>query len=152
MAHDIRRTVTTTWAPEEVYAYMLDFTSAEEWDAGTVTCTLVSGDGGVGTTYQNVSQFRGNETTLEYVTESADESAGTHRFVIVGKNKTVTSRDTITIVPGDGGGSSVDYRAEMTFHGFAALASPFLTKPLQKLGDDTAKQLKETLDARAAAR
>ena len=87
---------------------------------------------------------------MEYVTESADESAGTHRFVIVGKNKTVTSRDTITIVPGDGGGSSVDYRAEMTFHGLAALASPFLTKPLQRLGDDTAKQLKETLDAKAA--
>lgn len=151
MAHDIRRTVTTTWAPEYVFSYLLDFTSAEEWDAGTVTCTLVSGDGGVGTTYRNVSQFRGTETTLEYVTESVDETAGTHRFVIVGKNKTVTSRDTITVDPAADGGSSVDYRAEMTFHGIAALASPFLTKPLQKLGDDTAKQLKETLDAKAAS-
>ncbi len=116
-----------------------------------MTCTLLSGDGGVGTTYRNVSEFRGNETTLEYVTESADESAGTHRFVIVGRNKTVTSRDTITIDPAEGGGSSVDYRAEMTFHGLAALASPFLGKALQKLGDDTAEQLKETLDAKAAS-
>lgn len=148
MAHDIRRTVTTRWDPESVFAYLLDFTHADEWDAGTVTCDLLSGDGGVGTRYRNVSEFRGNETELEYVVESIE---GRHRFVIVGRNKTVTSTDTVTVDPTPDGGASVDYRAEMNFHGLAALASPFLSGPLQKLGDDTEAKLTKTLDAKASS-
>jgi len=46
-------------------------------------------------------------------------------------------------------GSEVEYRAEMTFKGLAALASPFLNKPLQKLADDTEAQLASTLERRA---
>jgi hypothetical protein len=145
MAHEIIRTLTTRWDPESVLAYLLDFTSAEEWDAGTVSCTLLAGDGGVGTTYRNVSRFLGNETTLDYVVESVSPG---HRFVITGTNKTVTSRDTIT-VRASGAGAEVVYRAEMTFHGFASVISPLLSPFLKRLGDDTEAQLGRTLDAKA---
>lgn len=146
MAHEIIRTLTTRWDAESVLAYMLDFTSAEEWDAGTVSCTLLSGDGGVGTTYRNVSKFLGRETTLDYEVESISPG---HEFVITGKNKTVTSRDTIK-VRSSGGGAEVVYQAEMTFHGFAAVVSPLLTPFLKKLGDDTEAKLRHTLDAKAS--
>lgn len=146
MAHDIQRTVTTTWDPDSVFGYLLDFSSAEEWDAGTVSCTRTNGDGGLGTTYRNVSKFLGRETTLEYTVESIDPGS---RCVITGRNKTVTSTDTITVRPA-AGGTEVHYRAEMVFHGLASVASGLLTPFLKKLGDDTAAKLERALAAKAA--
>ena len=145
MAHQLVRTITTRWDPTSVFDYLLDFENAEQWDAGTVSCRRTSGDGGVGTHYRNVSEFRGNETELDYVVETVEPG---RRFVITGTNKTVTSKDTVTVRPA-GSGSEVEYRADMTFKGLAALASPFLTKPLQKLADDTETQLERTLEGKA---
>ncbi len=145
MAHQLVRTISTTWDPASVFDYLLDFENAEQWDAGTVTCRRTSGDGGVGTHYRNVSEFRGSETELDYVVETVEPG---RRFVITGTNKTVTSKDTVTVRPA-GAGSEVEYRAEMTFKGLAALASPFLTKPLQKLADDTETKLGHALEGKA---
>jgi carbon monoxide dehydrogenase subunit G len=145
MAHELVRTIPTRWDPQSVFDYLLDFGNAEEWDAGTVSCTRTSGDGGVGTHYRNVSEFRGRETELDYVVETIDPG---RRFVITGTNKTVTSKDTVTVRP-TGGGSEVEYRAEMTFKGLASLASPFLAKPLQQLADDTETKLSQALEQRA---
>lgn len=141
MPHCIQRTVRTSWDARSVFDYLLDFENAVEWDAGTITCRRTSGEGGVGTTYENVSEFRGSRTTLEYTVESVD---GGHRFVITGRNKTVTSKDTITVEQ-EGGRTSVDYQAEMTFHGLAKLASPFLGGALERLGDDAERTLSEAL-------
>ncbi|WP_188779713.1 SRPBCC family protein [Marmoricola endophyticus] len=147
MSHLIQRTVHTSWDAQSVFDYLLAFENAVEWDAGTVTCHRTSGEGGVGTTYENVSEFRGSRTTLEYTVESVE---GSHRFVIIGRNKTVTSKDTITVEEHDGS-TSVDYQAEMTFHGIAKLASPFLGGALTKLGDDAEKTLSEALSKHAGS-
>ena len=138
----VERTVTTTTPPEKVFPYLVDFANATEWDSGTVSCERVSGDGGPGTVYKNVSKFMGNEVELEYTTESTDEP----RFVIVGRNETTTSHDTITVTPGPAGGSTVVYRADFTFTGLAKVAGPLLKPFLEKLGNDTAAQLKTALD------
>ena len=53
----IERTVATTASPERVFAYLLDFRNTTEWDSGTRSCELVSGDGGPGTAYRNVSHW-----------------------------------------------------------------------------------------------
>src|SRR4029078_3147759 len=119
MTHQLVRTISTPWDPASVFSYLLDFENAEEWDAGTVSCRRTSGDGGIGTHYRNVSEFRGRETELEYVVESVE--AG-RQFVITGSNRTVTSRDTVTVRPTDAG-SEVEYRAQMTFKGVAAVGS-----------------------------
>src|SRR5215203_2657485 len=70
----IERTLSTTAPPERVFAYRLDFRNATQWDAGTVSCERVSGDGGPGTVYRNVSELAGNTIELEYTVESVDES------------------------------------------------------------------------------
>ena len=95
----VQRTVTTTAPPERVLPYLLDFENAVEWDSGTVTCQLLSGDGSPGTVWHNVSKFAGRTVDLDYTLESVTETS----FVIVGRNETTTSRDTITVVP-DGSG------------------------------------------------
>ena len=62
----LQRSVECNAAPAAVFAYLSDFTNTNEWDPGTVKTVRVSGDGGVGTTYQNTSKFMGRETELTY--------------------------------------------------------------------------------------
>lgn len=138
----VERTITTTASPEVVFPYLVDFRNATEWDAGTVSCERVSGDGGPGTVYKNVSKFMGNEVELEYTTDTVQEP----RFVIIGRNDSTTSHDEITVLPAEGGGSTVVYHAEFTFSGLSKIAAPLLKPFLDKLGNDTAEQLKSALD------
>ena len=141
MTMTVERTIRTTAAPDVVFPYLVDFRNATEWDAGTVSCERVSGDGGPGTVYKNVSKFAGNTVELEYTTRTVAEP----EFVIVGKNDTTTSHDTITVRP-DGTGSVVTYRADFEFSGIARFLGPVMTPLLERLGDRTAAQLKESLD------
>jgi hypothetical protein len=139
----IERTVATTASPERVFGYLLDFRNATEWDSGTLSCTLVSGDGGPGTVYRNVSHVAGNDVELEYTVESVNEP---HEFVIVGRNDSTTSRDTVTVSAHGETGARVVYHAEFTFSGMARVATPLLKPILDRLGDKTAEQLKTALD------
>ena len=148
MAHTLLRTVRTRWDAGSAFAYLLDFEHAEEWDAGTVRCERLTGQGGVGTTYRNVSKFLGRETSLDYEVEKLVPGK---QFVITGTNKTVVSTDTVTVTPTSDGGAEVEYRAHMTFKGVAGVISPLLSPFLTKLADDTEAQLLRTLDAQAAA-
>jgi len=147
MAHTLLRTVRTRWDAGSAFAYLLDFEHAEEWDSGTVRCERLAGQGGVGTTYRNVSKFLGRETTLDYEVEKLVPGK---QFVITGSNKTVVSKDTVTVTPTSDGGADVEYRADMTFKGVAGIISPLLTPFLTKLADNTEAQLLRTLDAKAA--
>jgi hypothetical protein len=146
MTHTLLRTVVTRWDADSVFAYLLDFEHAEEWDSGTVRCERLAGDGGVGTRYRNVSKFLGRETTLDYEVEKLVPGS---QFVITGRNKTVVSKDTVTVTRRENG-AEVEYRADMTFKGFAGVISPLLSPFLTKLADDTESQLLRTLDAKAA--
>ena len=137
----IQRTVVTSAAPSRVLPYLLDFENAVEWDSGTVSCQLLSGDGSPGTVWHNVSKFAGRTVDLDYTLESVTETG----FVIVGRNETTTSRDTITVSP-DGTGSSVDYQAEFSFTGLGRWLWPLAMPLLSKLGNDTARTLKSALD------
>lgn len=138
----IRRTVVAAKPVETVFTYLADFANAEEWDAGTVSCRRLSGDGGIGTRYENVSSFRGRETTLVY---EVQELVQDERLVLRGANKTVTAIDTLTFdsVPE---GTRVTYTADFTFKGVAKLATPLLNGPLNKLGDAAEQSLRQALD------
>jgi uncharacterized protein YndB with AHSA1/START domain len=137
----IERTVTTPAPAGKVFPYLVDFRNAEEWDSGTASCERVSGDGGAGTVYHNVSRFAGNTVELDYTVEEVAEP----RFVIVGRNATTTSHDTITVTPTADGGSEVVYRADFSFSGLARFAGPIMTPLLERLGDRTATQLEVAL-------
>lgn len=142
----LHRTVLTRAPAEEVFPYLADFANATEWDSGTVSCVRISGDGGPGTTYRNVSKFAGRKVELTYTVE---ENAHP-RFVIVGRNQTTTSRDTIVVTPVTDGGASIDYTADFTFTGLARFLGPLMGPLLGRLGDKTAAQMKTVLDAGAA--
>ncbi|HEX6247470.1 MAG TPA: SRPBCC family protein [Nocardioidaceae bacterium] len=136
------RTVTVNSPLDEAFAYLSDFTNTEEWDAGTVSTTRVSGDGGVGTTYRNISKFLGREVEVTYVVERVVPG---EVFALRGENSSMVAHDTMTFreVPR---GTEVTYAATFDFKGVAKLVSP-LTKPVfNKLFDDGAKGIREALD------
>jgi uncharacterized protein YndB with AHSA1/START domain len=139
---DIQRTMTLSKTPDEVYSYLQDFTTTEEWDPGTVSTTLLDGDGGVGTRYRNVSKFLGRETELTYVVKEADAPRRLH---LRGENKTVESHDIMTLVPSSSGGTELTYRAEFAFKGAARFVAPLLAPAFKRLGDEAEKGLLKAL-------
>lgn len=136
------RTLTVGRPPQEVFAYLLDFTNTEEWDGGTVRTSLVHGDGGVGTRYRNVSRFLGRETELTYVVEDV---LSPRRLRLRGENKSVVTHDSMTLRPAPGGGTELTYRADFAFKGLARLVSPLLAPALKRLGDEAEQGLLDAL-------
>lgn len=144
---EFRRTVTTKASAVDAFAYLADFTTTTEWDPGTVQTTRVSGDGGVGTEYRNVSRFLGRETELTYVVEQLRPDA---LIRLRGHNKTITVHDTMTLRPQPSGGTEVTYQAEFSFSGAARVLIPVLWLPLRRLVNSAERTLREALDRRAA--
>jgi carbon monoxide dehydrogenase subunit G len=137
----VERTFAVSRSPDVVVEYLRDFTHAEEWDPGTKSCVQVTpGPVAVGTRWRNVSELRGRETELSY---ELTRSEGDH-LTFVGRNKTATSTDDITVRP-SGTGSTVTYRAEIVFHGLAKIAQPLLSREFERLADSTRDQLTRTI-------
>ncbi len=138
----VERTVTVEKSIDKVWTYLSDFRTTEQWDPPTVSTTRTSGDGGVGTTYTNVSKFLGNETEVEYVvTEYVEQQ----RLQLAGDAGSVKLLDTITFEQ-NGTGTSVTYHAEMDPVGAAKLATPLLPPALKVLGDKVASSMEEQLN------
>jgi hypothetical protein len=139
----VHRTLTTTAAPAVVQEYLADFENAVHWDPGTESCERVSGDGGPGTTYRNVSSFLGRRTELTYTARELVPARSVH---FEGRNESFTGHDRIVVSP-EGTGSRLDYDAEFAFSGAARLAVPLVALYLPFLASRTVEQLRRTLDA-----
>jgi carbon monoxide dehydrogenase subunit G len=137
----LRRTVTTSAPKDEVFAYLADFTTTTEWDPGTVRTVRASGDGGVGTTYRNVSRFAGRETELTYTVVDHDPG---NLVALRGENRTVRALDTMTFLPA-GAGTEVTYTADFDFGPLTPVLSVLMWPLLKKLGDDAERGLREAL-------
>ena len=145
----VERTFTIARPIEAVFDYLSDFTHTTEWDPGTVETKRVSGDGGVGTTYANTSQFMGRTTELSYETITCERPT---KLQFRGRNKSATATDTMTFTAGpDPMSTEIHYRADFVFSTLVNLIAPILIKgKLEKLADETVEQLKKALLNRAA--
>lgn len=139
----VERTITVEKPVDVVWAYLSDFTNTEDWDPPTVSTVRTSGDGGVGTTYKNVSKMLGHETEVEYEVVRFEPHSV---FELTGSASGLSLRDTITF-EGDAGTTTVTYRSEFSPHGAAKLASPVIAGGIEVLGSRVAKSLEERLQA-----
>lgn len=137
----IRRTIEVPRPLTQVFDYLSDFTTTNEWDPGTVETVRVKGQGGVGTEYLNRSRFGGRETELTYVVEDLVRN---QVFALRGENKSVCAHDTMTFRETPAG-TSVTYVAEFTFKGAAKVAAPFLGRAFTKLGDEAEEGMRQAL-------
>lgn len=139
----VARTFTVSRPITEVFDYLSDFEHTIEWDPGTVETRRTAGDGGLGTTYSNRSQFMGRETELTY------ETIGFTRptfFSCRGNNKSATATDSMTFSK-SGEGTQINYRADFEFRGIARFLAPLIVpRKLESLADETVEQITHTLE------
>ena len=139
----VRRTMVVRKPVDVVANYLKDFARTEEWDPGTVSCTRLDEEPiQVGTRWRNVSVFKGRETELTYELTRLEPE----HLVFVGKNKTATSTDDLTLVP-TADGTVITYAATIVFNGLAKLADPFLKREFERLGDAVVGAMTEKVNA-----
>lgn len=139
----VERTFSVARPAAEVFAALGDFTSTNEWDPGTVTTTRTSGDGGLGTTYANTSQFMGRKVELNYETTTYDSP---FRLQFRGVNKSATATDSMSFTATSESVTQIHYRADFEFHGVLKYVAPLLIRrKLDTLADDTVEQIKRFL-------
>lgn len=138
----VSRTFQVKPSPPAIMDYLKDFTNAEEWDPGTEKCTRnESGPIEVGSTFHNVSKIAGVSTELTYTLEKLTDDT----LVLVGRNETAISTDTITVLPADGG-SKVTYEAVIDMQGAAKLAAPVTKLIFEKIGGDVEDDMTAALN------
>jgi carbon monoxide dehydrogenase subunit G len=143
----VERTFTVSRSIEDVFDYLSDFENTGEWDPGTVETRRTSGDGGIGTTYDNRSTFAGREVELTYETIGFDRPTF---FSARGRNKSSTATDSLTFTR-DGDRTQIHYRADFQFHGVVRYVAPLVVKPkLDALADETVQRLRDVLESRPA--
>ena len=138
----VTREVRTRATPRAVFDYLADFTTTTQWDPGTVRTVRRSGDGGVGTVYDNTSSFNGRTTELTY---TVTEHRSPRRITLRGENEALVALDTITVDPHEEG-SLVRYQATFQFRSLLLrLAAPFLRPAFRRLGDEAEAGMRAAL-------
>jgi len=137
-----KATVDTQQTPDEVFAYLSDFSSSAEWDPGVLEAERL-GDAPVaeGSEFRLVADFLRRKTTLTYsIVEYEPPSAVTLR----GENSSVVSLDRITFEPWDGG-TRITYDADLALKGPVKLADPLLALAFERVGDRALAGMRKTL-------
>jgi carbon monoxide dehydrogenase subunit G len=136
-------TILTSKPAEEVYDYMADFRSVEQWDETVTEAKLIGNqEPGKGARYSVTFKFAGRENTFEYETLEADRP---HRVLLKADSGSVVSLDTITVRE-IAEGTELTYDAKLDPKGLAKLADPALGLLFKRLGDNAAKGLARELD------
>ena len=131
--------------PNEVFAYLSDFSTTAEWDPGVVEAERL-GDLPIaeGSEFRLVADFLHRKTMLTYsIVEYDPPSAVTFR----GENSSVVSLDRITFEPSDGG-TRITYNADLALKGPFKLADTLLAFAFKRVGDRALTGMRKTLGAR----
>ena len=137
----LRVSLDSTKSSEDLFQYFADFTTTNEWDPNTVKTTLLTGEGGIGSTYSNTSKFNGKESSLVYeVIEYKPNSL----IRLRGENKNITAVDTMSIKD-NGNTRTFTYEAKFRLKGLGNLVAPFLAKAFKKLAHDAEEGLRKVI-------
>jgi carbon monoxide dehydrogenase subunit G len=141
MAH-YNASIDTPHPPDEMFAYLSDFSSTQEWDPGVIEAERV-GDGPVreGTEFRLLASFLHRKIPLTYrIVEYDPPSAVTFR----GESSTVVSLDRITFEPSESG-TRITYDADLALKGPFKLADPLLRVAFKRVGARALAGLRKTL-------
>jgi hypothetical protein len=141
MAH-YRGTVTTTWTPEQAFAYMADARNFAEWDPGTERSTLENAAGpGRGAVFAVRVHVGPPTITLHYVTVRHEPP---HRVTLRAPHPAMELTDDITVDTFDGV-TTVSYDATVELRGVARVLSPLVDRGFTKTAENGAAGLRARL-------
>jgi hypothetical protein len=148
MARFTRRIEVPT-RPEETFAYVADFSTTSAWDPGiSESRRLDDGPLREGSRFEVVSNFGDRRIPVTYTVTSYRPP---ERVVLEGIGERFRGIDEIRFSPADGGGTQVDYIADLQLRGLARIAEPFMRGRFEKVVEDGARGLERTLRARATS-
>jgi carbon monoxide dehydrogenase subunit G len=141
MAH-YRASLDIQQPPEEIFAYLSDFSTTREWDPGVVEAERLNGEAvGEGTEFRLVAEFLGRRNELTYRIVEYDSP---HAVTFLGENSTVISRDRITFEP-VAAATRVTYDADLALKGPLRIADPLLALAFNRVGHRALAGLRRTL-------
>jgi carbon monoxide dehydrogenase subunit G len=144
----LRERITTPLPIADAFAYVADFANSQEWDPGVATAERIDGGPlGVGARYRLGIRRGSRVTPMEYEISVFEPP---HRVVLVGSGSGVSAVDDIRFSE-SGGGTSVDYTADIRLRGLLRLAEPFMGRTFEKIATQAADGMQRTLDSRARA-
>ncbi len=140
-----KASVDTQRPPEEMFAYLSDFSTTAEWDPGVVEAERL-GELPIaeGTEFRLLARFLGRETPLIYRVVEYDKPRA---VTVRGESSSVVSLDRITFEAA-GTGTRITYDAKLTLKGPLKLADPLLGLAFKGVGDRALAGLRKTLDGK----
>jgi hypothetical protein len=135
-------TIATPRPPDEVFAYLSDFSRSLEWDPGVVEAQRLDDEPiSKGSEFRIVAEFLGRRTSLLYRVVEFDPP---RLITFRGVNSTVVSVDRLTF-ENFGGGTQLTYEADLTLKGPFKVADPILGLAFSRVGDRALNGLREAL-------
>jgi carbon monoxide dehydrogenase subunit G len=138
-------TIETGRSAEAVFAYLSDFSTAQEWDPGVVEAERLGEEPvGEGKRFRLVAEFMGRRIPLTYRIVEYDPP---HAVTFVGESLTATSRDRI-VFERAGEGTRVTYDADLQLKGGLRFLDPLLRIAFTRTGDRALRALRTALSRR----
>ncbi len=136
--------VRTPRTAEDVFAFMADLRNLAIWDPSVTRVVQVEGNGGgVDAVFDvTVRGPRARETTLRYRTTTFDPPTN---LTVRAETAALVSLDRVQ-VRSEGGGSVLDYEADLRLKGWRAIGEPVLRRVFDGYGEDAALGLERVLD------
>jgi carbon monoxide dehydrogenase subunit G len=144
----LHETIHTALPIDEAFAFVADFANAAAWDPGTVSSERIdAGPVRAGVRFRLHVRMGRRVAPMEYQLVEHEPST---RVVLDGRGRNVTARDVIRFTPLPGGGTVVDYVADIRLGGWMRLLQPFAGGTFRKIGQDARAGMQRALDALAA--
>jgi hypothetical protein len=145
----LHETIQTPLAVDDAFTFVADFANAQLWDPGVATSErLDPGPVGLGATYALGVRMRGRVAPMQYRITTYEP---TTRVVLTGAGSNVSAVDEIRFAPLPGGGTAIDYTADIQLGGWMRLVAPFAGGAFEKIAKDALGGMQRALDERAVA-
>ena len=139
----LREQIEVARSPAEVFRYLADFSTGEQWDPGVYRAEkMTPGAPRVGTEFALVLNSAGRRVPMRYRLVDLQPNQLIH---LQGEGQGIHANDIIRIGPGAQGGSRIDYTAELTFSGPARYVEPALRPWLNRVGRQAVSGLAQAL-------
>jgi dehydrogenase/reductase SDR family protein 12 len=132
---------------EQVWNFLTDFQNTPKWDVGVLETRQTStGPAGLGTTFQNIGAFLGQQSVREYrVTEYEPDKKVT--VELVNPTKSIQKAEVrYTFEPAQTG-TRLNFMGSIEFGGFFRLLQPILLQRAKRSGQGDLNNLKRLLEA-----
>ena len=126
---------------QEVWEYFSKFENIKEWDPNVRKATVRNSPPELlGTTYDLVTVFKGNESEIVYTLVEYEPK---RRITVKGKNSMITAIDDISFREVNEGITEIHYEAEISLNHILCCCTCFIRKDLERLAELTEQGMKE---------